>query len=199
MMDDNRQIWSEYYQKALDRPHLKRTEFALKLNQSSLKVAIDCGCGVGADVHYLAQQGYQVHGFDVNPESIEICQRRFSRAALVDVSQASFEGYDYPQCGLLVANSSLFFAQPKEFEQTWQRIAKSIVAGGVFAGDFMGVKDSWASYYRLPTRALTECQVRSLFEQFDIVRFSERDEQGTTSLGKMKHWHTFSVVALKRS
>jgi hypothetical protein len=71
--------------------------------------------------------------------------------------------------------------------------------GGVFAGDFMGINDSWASEYRSPTTPLNETQVRELFRQFGIVRFVERDEQGQTALGRIKHWHTFSVVAVKRS
>ncbi|GAM74018.1 hypothetical protein JCM19241_5214 [Vibrio ishigakensis] len=37
-----------------------------------------------------------------------------------------------------------------------------------------------------------------MFSDFEIVRFLERDESATTSLGKMKRWHTYSVVAVKR-
>ena len=197
-MDDHSEIWRQFYQKALGKPHLKRTEFAMKLNESGLNVAIDCGCGTGSDISFLEQQGHQVYGFDVNSDSISICRDRFGQKALVEISQSAFEDYDYPKAGLVIANSSLFFAEPNQFDQTWQRIIDSIEIGGVFAGDFMGVDDSWAYGYRTSTTPLTKAKVQSLFDAFEVIRFHERDEQALTSLGKMKHWHTHSVVAIKR-
>lgn len=198
MNDENRQIWREYYAKALKRRHLPRTEFAAKLNESGSRVAVDCGCGTGSDIHYLAELGYQVHGFDVNSDSMAICQERFAQHALVDLSQASFETFDYPKCGLVIANNSLFFAEPAHFEMSWQRITDALQSGGVFAGDFMGTKDSWALGHRSPTTPLSDTQVKELLQPFEIVRFVERDELGQTALGRTKHWHTYSVVAVKR-
>ncbi|MBV7261384.1 class I SAM-dependent methyltransferase [Photobacterium sp. WH24] len=198
-MDENTEVWRQFYEKALARAHLKRTEFAAKLNESNLAVAVDCGCGTGSDIEYLEKQGYQVYGFDINPESVAICRDRFAAKALVEISQSSFEVYDYPRSGLVIANSSLFFAEPSNFQSTWENIESSLEAGGVFAGDFMGINDSWASQYRSPTTPLTEEHVKALFTDFDIIRFSERDEDAKTTLGKMKHWHTFSVVAVKRA
>ncbi|MGI9877084.1 class I SAM-dependent methyltransferase [Vibrio chagasii] len=197
-MDEHSEIWRQYYQKALDKPHSKRTEFAMKLNESGLNVAIDCGCGTGSDIAFLEQQDHQVYGFDVNSDSISICRDRFGQKALVEISQSAFEDYDYPKAGLVIANSSLFFAEPNQFDQTWQRIIDSIEIGGVFAGDFMGVDDSWAYGYRTSTTPLTKAKVLSLFDAFEVLRFHERDEQALTSLGKMKHWHIYSVVAIKR-
>ncbi|MBE8576711.1 class I SAM-dependent methyltransferase [Vibrio sp. OPT18] len=197
-MDDHSEIWRQYYQKALSKPHLKRTEFAIKLNESGLNVAIDCGCGTGSDIALLEQQAYQVYGFDVNPDSIAICRDRFGRKSLVEISESGFEHYDYPKSGVVIANSSLFFADPTRFDGVWHNIENCLEVGGVFAGDFMGVDDSWAHGYRTPTTPLTKTKVLSLFNDFEIVRFHERDEQALTSLGRVKHWHTYSVVAIKR-
>ena len=197
-MTDSSAIWREYYAKVIARPHLKRTEFSKGLNTSSLKVAIDCGCGVGADIAYLLQCGYQVHGFDHNTDAIEVCRERFNSDALVDISLDSFETYDYPKAGLVTANSSLFFADPQTFADAWQKIVECIDVGGVFSGDFLGDKDSWATNYRSPTTALTRDEVEQLFTQFEIVRFEERDEDALTARGYMKHWHVYSVVAIKR-
>ena len=63
----------------------------------------------------------------------------------------------------------------------------------------MGDKDSWASNYRSPTTPLSESQVRDLFTGFEIIKFTERDEEAKTSLGKLKHWHMYSVIAVKRT
>lgn len=197
-MDTNTEIWRSYYEKALAKPHLKRTEFVCSLNQSTSKVAIDCGCGVGSDMEFLSQHGYRVYGFDINSDSIEICEERFADNPLVDVTNASFEQFQYPKAGIVLANSSLFFADPSQFESVWHKIVACIEIGGVFAGDFMGVKDTWATHYRSPTSSFTESEVRDLFFSFEVLRFHERDEMATTALGRMKHWHTYSVVAVKR-
>lgn len=198
-MDKNAEIWRQYYEKALSRPHSKRTEFAARLNESGLNIATDCGCGAGGDIDYLEKQGFQVHGFDINPESVAICRDRFATNPLVHIADSSFESFDYPKSGVVIANSSLFFAHPDKFETTWGKITSSIAVGGVFAGDFMGLKDTWARNYRSPTTPLSISEVEGLFSGFEIVRFFERDEDATTSLGRVKHWHTYSVVALKRT
>lgn len=197
-MDENTEIWQQYYEKALRRKHSPRTEFTIKLNDSGVNVAIDCGCGTGCDIANFETQGYQVHGFDINPDSISICRDRFGNNALIDITQASFDSFDYPKSGVITANSSLFFTDPATFKQTWCAITSSLNAGGVFAGDFMGVNDSWASGYRSATMPLTQQQVTDLFVDFKVVRIHERNEQGKTALGKIKQWHTFSVVAVKR-
>ncbi|UTW01619.1 class I SAM-dependent methyltransferase [Marinomonas rhizomae] len=197
-MDENKDVWLQYYEKALSRPHLKRTELAARLNESNLKVATDCGCGAGSDIQYLEQQGFQVYGFDSNPESVAICRDRFASKSLVQISESSFECFDYPKSGVVIANSSLFFADPNYFDTTWSSIKSSIEVGGVFAGDFMGLKDSWAKNYRSPTSPLSESDVKALFSDFEIVRFFERDEKAKTLLGRVKHWPTYSVVAVKR-
>ncbi len=199
LMDGNSEIWRKYYEKALSRPHSKRTEFAVSLNKSNLKVATDCGCGAGGDIQYLEQQGFQVHGFDINPDSVAICRDRFGVKSFVDISESSFEAFAYPKSAVVIANSSLFFADPNQFEATWDNIRSSLEVGGVFAGDFMGFKDSWAENYRSPTTPLSEAEVKGLFSDFEIVKFYERDENAKTSLGRMKHWHTYSVVAVKRT
>ncbi len=127
MTNDHEQIWRNYYEKALQRRHLPRTGFVAKLNESRSRVAIDCGCGTGSDIQYLSELGYQVHGFDINPDAITICRERFENHVLVEISEASFEGFDYPKCGVVIANNSLFFADPELFFLTWQRISDCLV------------------------------------------------------------------------
>jgi len=62
-MDENSEIWRQYYERALSRSHSERTEFAIRLKKSSFKVAIDCGCGTGSDIQYQERQGFQVVSF----------------------------------------------------------------------------------------------------------------------------------------
>jgi len=45
---------------------------------------------------------------------------------------------------------------------------------------------------------LSEKQVIDLFKDFEIIDFNENERDGKTGLGKIKHWHTFNVIAKKR-
>ncbi|EAR09227.1 class I SAM-dependent methyltransferase [Reinekea blandensis] len=153
-MDEHTDAWRQYYEKALNRPHLKRTELAIQLDESDHKVAIDCGCGTGSDLQYLKQQGYTAYGFDVNPEAVKLCQQRFQEDTDIKVTESSFERFHYPEAGIIMANSSLFFADPSQFDTAWRHITSSLRTGGVFAGDFMGLKDSWAQKKPQPDDAI---------------------------------------------
>ncbi|ELA3117890.1 class I SAM-dependent methyltransferase [Vibrio vulnificus] len=200
-MDDqnHRENWRKFYEKALNRPHSTRTERAVSLDASSIKVAIDCGCGTGSDIKYLTSQGYKVFGFDINPESIAICRDRFGDELNVNVVQSSFCEFEYADASLIIANASLFFVDPAQFQAVWTSIDTSLVKGGVFAGDFMGKNDSWANDFHAPITTLAKDELLNLFSNFDIIEFNERDEDGTTMVGDTKHWHIYSVVAVKRT
>lgn len=196
-MDVNNKSWGDYYKAAQNRPHQPLTELAIKHNSSNCQVAIECGCGTGCDVKYLSDMGYRVHAFDSHPDSVNICQHRFAGNDLVNVSQNSFEQFDYPKTGLVLANSSLFYADPAVFTETWTKIVNAIEIGGVFAGDFMGTEDEWAAMPEQTTNPLTRQQVEALFDRFEIVQFNERNEIGRAVIGTTKHWHTFTVLAVK--
>ena len=41
-------------------------------------------------------------------------------------------------------------------------------------------------------------EVLKLFEDFEIISFNEVERDGKTGLGKIKHWHTFEIIAKKK-
>jgi trans-aconitate methyltransferase len=89
---------------------------------SEPKVAIDCGCGAGADIDYLTRNGFTVYGFDVEQESVSRCQSRFEGIKNVILSQSSFSTFSYPKASLVVADASLFFCPRSEFKSVWENI-----------------------------------------------------------------------------
>ncbi len=188
----------QYYDKTQHFSHRPKTETAVNLDKTDIKVAIDLGCGSGRDIAFLLNHDYCVHAVDINPDSIRHCTTTFPNEETLHLTESSFESYHYPRSSLVVANSSLFFAQPEHFSQTWHKIQTCIASQGVFAGDFMGTKDDWANISQRVTTSLTKAQVLALFSEFDIIEFKERDELGKTVLGETKHWHIFSVVAVKK-
>jgi hypothetical protein len=81
----------------------------------------------------------------------------------------------------------------------WQRINEALQPGGVFCGDLLGIHDSWVDANTHPNiSAFTKEEVEALFEDYEIVHFYERDEDGRTAVGSTKHWHMFSITAIKR-
>ncbi|HBX59247.1 MAG TPA: class I SAM-dependent methyltransferase, partial [Methylophaga sp.] len=111
---------------------------------SEPKSAIDCGCGAGADIAYLAEIGFTVHGFDVEQESISRCQSRFSGLDNVFLTKSSFTDFEYPPVSLVVADASLFFCPSSEFRDVWSKIYQCLLPGGIFCGSFLGPEDTMA-------------------------------------------------------
>jgi len=198
-MTENSDQLKKYYKAVGSLSHAKRTEAAAKLQTSSVKVAVDCGCGTGNDISFLVDAGYKVFGFDSSAEAVSICNNRFIRNRNVEIFHNTFESYDYPRSTLLIAHSSLFFADPEKFDETWENISNSIKTGGIFSGDFMGKNDDWANGFNLPITLVSKDQLELLFGEYEILFLKERDEIGSTAVGKSKHWHTYSVVARKRT
>lgn len=167
------------------------------------KIAIDCGCGAGSNIEFLASLGFTVYGFDIEEESILRCNRRFKHNDNVVLSQDSFSTFNYPNASLVLADASLFFCPRDEFKSVWIKIYECLFTGGIFCGSFLGPDDTmaraedaevsiWSS--RLVFR---ESEVKSLFEYYEICHFTEHKRSGISTLGMPHDWHIFSVVAKK--
>ena len=167
------------------------------------KVAIDCGCGAGADIKYLLEQGFKVYGFDIEEESITRCKKRFKDSKDVILSQAGFSSYRYPRASLVVADASLFFCPMPEFDHVWRNIYECLYPKGIFCGSFLGPEDTMAEpeYHKRAfwpdVLVFDEEKVRGIFKGFEVCRFTEHKSSGKTALGIPHNWHIFSVVAKK--
>ncbi|OZG75487.1 hypothetical protein BTA51_00995 [Hahella sp. CCB-MM4] len=189
--------WKHYYQTVKHNPHRPLVGSAAESNLSQSRLAVDCGCGTGSEIAFLLGQGYRVEAFDINPDAIQVCRERFAGNPEVNLHLSSFEDYHYPQAGLVIANSSLFFCNPQSILQVWSDIEKAICPGGVFCGDFLGMKDSWVGGSFPKVAPLSPHQIEKMFESFEILKWVERDEAGHTAGGAEKHWHSFTIVARK--
>ena len=68
---------------------------------------------------------------------------------------------------------------------------------GYFVGNFFGKRDSWVTVKEKMV-FLAKDETLKLFEQFEIIKFEEIERDGKTGLGKMKHWHTYEIIAKKK-
>ncbi|CAH1043719.1 class I SAM-dependent methyltransferase [Halomonas sp. TD01] len=190
-----------YLEKSLSAavyPPLKR---ALGVVDTTLpRVAVDAGCGAGRDALFLMEHGYTVHAYDKSDVAIarleEVGGRYINQTLISQV--CSFERFVYPKTAPINACSSLFFCDPGLFASAWQNLTRSLLKGGVFCGHFMGPNDTWAKMGRGDLSIHTYSDIQALFkDQFKVIDIVEHNTEGTTLLGKSKHWHIYTVVAQK--
>ncbi|HRK21153.1 MAG TPA: class I SAM-dependent methyltransferase [Fimbriimonadaceae bacterium] len=183
-----------YYQATLQKP-LHDIYRILEPHLSPPGVAIDLGCGVGTATLFLAEKGYRVVAMDRERRALEILASRLEKGMSVDLVQSEMVEFAIPEADVIVAGFSLFFLDQERLKSVWPRLVQSLKPGGLFAGQFLGPHDEWAD----KGHALVDSsQLRSMLSEFDLLHFEEVDREGTTSVGKPKHWHVFHVVARKR-
>lgn len=192
----------EYYADTTHRSVRDDLFFATSLIKNE-KVAVDCGCGAGSDIAYLRNEGFTVHAFDIEDESITLCKDRFNNDEQVFLSKDSFSSYDYPMSSLIVADASLFFCRESEFESVWAKMSNSLGKGGIFCGSFLGANDTTAGpnydkeAFWPHVLVFDEESLRTKFSKFEILRFTEHNVSGATPQGIPHQWHIYSVVAKK--
>lgn len=194
-----------YYDETAEREVRQDLRLAVAELGCEKRVAVDCGCGSGADIAYLLDQGFTIHAFDIEEEAIERCRQRYVDASGLTLSVSTFADFDYPACSLIVADASLFFCPAEDFPLVWQSMQQSLVSGGVFCGSFLGPEDTMAKHpddaqtFWQTVLPLSKKEVYALFDGFEILNFTEHKASGLTPQGTAHDWHIFAVVARKKS
>jgi SAM-dependent methyltransferase len=195
--------WIRYYQATEGRPPRPTLLFALDRFAAAAICgrAADLGCGDGRDAIELLRRSWSVVAVDSEPAAVERLRARgdLPTAAKLDARCARFEDADWGAVELVNSSFALPFCPPEAFPALWRKITASLVAGGRFAGQLFGPRDSWAQ--RGPDgRAVTildEAAARGLFAAYAIELFEEEETDAVTPRGEAKHWHIFHVVARK--
>ncbi len=158
------------------------------------KMAIDLGCGSGADTSILLKEGWKVLAVD---KEVDALKKLFHQEKLnLQILHANFEeDLNLPLSTLVNASFALPFCQPKAFINLWNRIVATIRTGGRFAGHFFGQQDSWASNSHMTF--IEMAQLKKMLSGFNIEYLEETNKEGKTLSGSIKHWHVFHVVAAK--
>lgn len=160
--------------------------------------AVELGCGAGRDTVCLIKNGWNVLAIDrENVESRIVAKLSEEELKQFKFSKQKFEYIELEKNNLVVANFSLPFCNKNNFKELWNKINNSILKDGYFVGNFFGINDEWKSTKEEMT-FLTKEQVIELFKDFEIIEFKEVEKDGTTGLGKKKHWHIFNVIAKKK-
>ena len=106
---------------------------------------------------------------------------------------ASFTEAALPPAHLIHARYSLPFCDPGDFPDVWAAIRRALAPGGIFAGQLLGLHDSWAAtsphmtFHRLD-------QVEDLLDGLEVLRLDETERDGA-AVSDPKHWHVYEILA----
>lgn len=196
-------LWKQYYDvhRKNRRPSAVLRE-AIRYNRAvTVKSAIDLGCGTGNDTTFLLKRGYAVFSLDGQKTAIAILRKKvpkkFHSKLLTRVVRfETLRRRDLAPISILNASYSIFFCRRSSFGRLWRNLTGRIHPGGIFCGQFLGVRDSWSK--RRGLTAHSKRELRKLFSDFDIIKLSEREDNSGTATGRPKHWHVYTVIARKK-
>jgi tellurite methyltransferase len=198
--------WQRYYEAAGDAPRETLLLALARFGREGAgtpgthdRFAVDLGCGTGRDTAELLRRGWRVLAIDAEAEAIERLERRDDLGDRPDerlaTQVARFEKATWPPADLVNSSFALPFCAPRHFPAVWNRIVTSLRPGGRFSGQLFGDRDGWATESDMSFQ--TRGEAEELLRGFQLERFDEVEEDGTTAVGDPKHWHVFHVVARK--
>lgn len=194
---DDETIWSRHQEKTFNRPPHDILLRALNYFGKFSGYAIDLGCGAGMDTMELIRKGWEVLAIDNNPYSFEKIKLKLDEKQLdkLETRKGKFEELEFPQAHLINASFSIPFCRPESFNRLWENIVEAINSNGRFSGNFLGDKDGWG--YREEMSFFNKQEILELLKGFTIEYFEEKEYDGKTTQGNIKHWHVFNVIAKK--
>ncbi|MGH2486503.1 MAG: class I SAM-dependent methyltransferase [Ktedonobacterales bacterium] len=185
--------WGRFYGFTKDSPHWPLLERAAALAPKKGR-ALDLGAGAGRDTRYLLAQGFEVTAVDADPRAVALLAAR-PRDRL-RVVQSTFQDFSFGTASydLISAQFALPFVPSDRFAGVFARIKAALASGGVFAGQFFGVRDESNTPDRDMT-FLTRAEAEALLSDLETIELSEEDADGHKADGSPKHWHVYHILA----
>ena len=191
--------WTDFQKATIGRPPrelLRRTLGCFDIEKTPPGIAIDLGCGSGADTIELLRRGWEVHAIDSQPGSLELLTKTISPelGQKLHFHAQRFEDFIFPECSLIWSSYSLPFCLSANWPTLWQRAIQSLTVGGRIAGDLFGPKHAFA--IEPDILILTEEEVRKAMATLVVEAFDIEDGHRPSG-GEITRWHAFGFAARK--
>ncbi len=161
-------------------------------------VAIDLGCGSGAETVALIEKGWRVLAIDAETSSLEAIRSLMPAGSdRLTLRKSRFEDLtELPDADFVYSFHSLPFCERASFDRVLALVRSGVVPGGVLAVSLFGPNDAWVKGGKV-SGISKDAWLNSLIE-FEMLHFHEVDDVGPTALEGPKHWHTFETIARKK-
>lgn len=191
--------WTRFNRRRRPRPTrelLRRTLSCIEYSGAGPGVAVDLGCGSGADALEMLNAGWTVHAVDADPVGLALLAEAAGPelAARLQVHPVRFEDFEFPACDLVWAGHSLPFCPAAALPAVWQSIIGALRPNGRFAGDFFGDRHGFSGSDGV--HVLTEAAVRSMLDGLTIEAFDTEDGWRPSG-GVITRWHAFGVSVIR--
>lgn len=158
--------------------------------------ALDIGSGALNDSRYLLGEGFK-KVIALDKEGLSPLPEEFNCDAF-SFKKCTVEDYNFPINSLDLINAQFIlpFVDKRKIDNVTESIKKSLKPRGVFVGQFFGSKDSWSN--RKDVQVYSKAEVYNFLDELDILFFNEEEKDVMTPLEKMKHWHIFHFIVIKK-
>ncbi len=161
-------------------------------------VALDLGCGSGAEAEYLAKNGFMVDAIDKSDTAVKYTTER-CQGLTVDVIQGDFREFQLRPgyYALGVAINSLSFVEKEACRNLLLSVQASIKSGGAVLLGVFGPEHAWAAS-RPDMSFWTPEEFRKLWNGWDILALDEYKGPWPLVSGEEIYQHRLHLSAKKR-
>lgn len=160
-------------------------------------IALDLGCGAGAEAAFLAESGFMVDAIDKSETAVKSAKERCT-GLTVDVILGDFNEFELrPSYYMLAAAmNSLPFISKEQIRPLLKRVQESLKPGGVAVFSLFGPEHAWATE-RPDMNFWTVEEVRDFWREWEIVNLEEKKGPAPLSSGIEIMQHRIWLVARK--
>lgn len=195
MPSQERKPWLEYVEKTKERPPKPLVVNALRFVEHRDE-ALDLGAGALNNSKYLLEQDFK-HVTAVDQENIApeiaggLSEKKFTYfTSGFDNFSFSPDTFDF-----ISAQYSLPFSTA--LDDLVAKIIKALKPGGIFTGQFFGIKDEWNKTGSGMSFVSRE-HIEELFLGLEVLELREEEKDEAPVIGKIKHWHIFHFIVRKK-
>lgn len=165
------------------------------------ETALDLGSGALNDSRFLLSQGFaQVIAVDnaINEtqafELLDVSDELLSHFKFINSTIENFV-FSEAEYSLVNVQFVLPFINQEKLSEVLEKIKKSLKPGGIFVGQFFGIRDGWSGFSQVGV--LTEEEARHRLNGLEIIHFEEEEKDGEAITKEAKHCHIFNFIVRK--